>query len=74
MTGQVLPNRPASRNSRISFAKIREVEDLPDLLEIQKRSYRVFPTERHPFGKRQNIGLQSILNEVHPIISSANYF
>ncbi len=74
MTGQVLPNRPASRNSRISFAKIREVEDLPDLLEIQKRSYRDFLQRDISPDKRQNIELQAILNEVYPIIGSANYF
>ena len=72
MTGQVLPNRPASRNSRISFAKIREVEDLPDLLEIQKRAYRDFLQRDIPPDKRQNIGLQAILNEVADFFRKCN--
>ena len=57
----------------MSFAKIREVEDLPDLLEIQKRSYRDFLQRDISPDKRQNIELQAILNEVYPIVGSASY-
>ena len=31
-----------SGRDRISFSKIREVEDLPDLIEIQIKSYEEF--------------------------------
>ena len=63
-----------SRNSRVSFAKIKDVEDSPDLLEIQKRSYRDFLQRNILPEERQNIGLQANLNEVFPIIGSAKYF
>ena len=47
----------AVQNSRLSFAKIPKVLDIPDLLTVQKESFRWFVEE----------GLKDILNEITPI-------
>ena len=47
----------AVQNSRLSFAKIPKVLDIPDLLIIQKDSFRLFIEE----------GLKEILDEISPI-------
>ena len=60
-----------SKQDRISFSKLREVEDLPDLIEIQRKSYRDFLQRDVPPGERKNIGLQSVLREVFPITDFA---
>ena len=50
-----------SKQDRISFSKLREVEELPDLIEIQRKSYRDFLQRDVPPDERKNIGLQSVL-------------
>ena len=45
------------RTTRMSFAKIREVLEMPNLIEIQKNSYRQF----------LNDGLRDVLRDVSPI-------
>ncbi|MGQ9630304.1 MAG: DNA-directed RNA polymerase subunit beta [bacterium] len=52
---------------RKDFSKIRDVVDIPDLIEIQKTSYRNFLQLDVPPDKRKNIGLQEVFNEVFPI-------
>ena len=47
----------AVQNSRLSFAKIPKVLDIPDLLIIQKDSFKWFIEE----------GLKEILDEISPI-------
>ena len=47
----------AVQNSRLSFAKIPKVLDIPDLLIIQKESFKWFLEE----------GLNDILSEISPI-------
>lgn len=44
-------------NTRMSFSKIREVLDMPDLIEIQKNSYQRFLNE----------GLGEVLKDISPI-------
>jgi len=44
-------------NKRLSFSRLSEVLDLPDLIEGQKKSYRWFVEE----------GLREVLNDVSPI-------
>lgn len=61
----------ADHNDRVSFDKIREVIDLPDLLENQKTSYRDFLQRNAPPDERKNTGLQAILKEVFPITDLA---
>ena len=44
-------------NKRLSFSRLSEVLDLPDLIEVQKKSYRWFVEE----------GLREVLDDVSPI-------
>ena len=55
------------KRDRLSYAKISEVMDLPDLIEIQKESYEKFLQKNVPLQERENIGLQAVLQEVFPI-------
>ena len=67
-----MPNQMGlSGRDRISFAKIREVEDLPDLIEIQRKSYEEFLQRDTLPDERKNTGLQSVLKEVFPITDFA---
>ncbi len=45
------------KRNRMSFSKIEEVLDMPDLIEIQKNSYEHF----------LEIGLREVLNDISPI-------
>lgn len=47
----------AGRNQRISYSKIDEVMDMPNLIEVQKNSYNWFLEE----------GLKEVFNDVSPI-------
>jgi len=44
-------------NKRLSFSRLTEVLDLPDLIEVQKKSYRWFV----------EVGLKEVLEDVSPI-------
>ena len=51
--------------TRMSFSKIEEVLDMPNLLDVQKKSYQWFLDE----------GLREVLRDVSPIVDySGNYF
>ena len=52
---------------RRSYAKIPEIMELPDLIEIQKKSYEEFLQRDIPPEKRENAGLQAAFLEVFPI-------
>ncbi len=45
------------RTSRMSYARIKEILDMPNLIEVQKNSYKYFLEE----------GLKEVLNDVSPI-------
>ena len=53
----------------VSFAKLTEGLAVPDLVEVQKRSYWDFLQLDAPKPKRQNIGLQAAFLETFPIES-----
>ena len=55
------------KRERLSFAKIPEIMDLPDLIEIQKSSYEEFLQRNIPLEERKDKGLQAVLNEIFPI-------
>ena len=63
-----MPNIGAS-NFRIrrSYRKIRKVLDIPNLIDIQKRSYDRFLQATVPSGERENVGLQAVFRSVFPI-------
>ncbi len=50
-----------------TFGSIKEVIDLPNLTDIQIRSYDKFLQHGTAAAKRQNLGLQSAFKEVFPI-------
>jgi len=52
---------------RKSFAKLKEVYELPNLLEVQIDAYREFLQMDVPARERKNQGLQEVFEEVFPI-------
>jgi DNA-directed RNA polymerase subunit beta len=52
---------------RISFSKIQSPIEVPDLLDIQKRSYRIFLQIDELPEKRRNIGIQAAFKSIFPI-------
>lgn len=54
---------------RIGFVEKKEIIDLPNLIEIQVKSYNQF-LQAHLFAEeRENVGLQEVFNEIFPIKS-----
>lgn len=54
---------------RIGFVEKKEIIDLPNLIEIQVKSYDQF-LQAHLFPEeRDNVGLQEVFNEIFPIKS-----
>jgi len=58
---------PVYRRYRKNFAKIREVLDISNLIEIQTRSYKKFLQDNVDLEKRELIGLQGVFKTVFPI-------
>lgn len=56
--------------SRVSFGRLPEVMDLPNLVEIQTKPFADFLQINKPKNKRENKGLQAIFKSVFPIESS----
>jgi len=55
---------------RKNFAKIKDVYDFPNLLDIQTESYREFLQMDTPADKRLNQGLEEVFTEIFPIESN----
>ncbi len=55
---------------RKNFAKIKEVYELPDLLDVQLDTYREFLQMDVPAGEKKNQGLQEVFGEIFPIENS----
>lgn len=57
------------RPERVSFIKKEEIIDLPNLIEVQIKSYNQFlQAEKFP-EERDNVGLQEVFTEIFPIKS-----
>ena len=56
------------KRERLSFGKIPEILDLPDLIEVQKSSYEEFLQRNTPPEERKDKGLQAIFSEIFPIL------
>lgn len=56
-----------NRRVRKEFAKIKAPVEIPDLIELQKKSYELFLQNDIKIPKRQNIGLQAVFKSVFPI-------
>ena len=55
------------KRERVSYAKIPQVMDLPDLIEIQRESFDNFLQMNVPPDERKNVGLQAVFTETFPI-------
>ena len=60
------------RKIRKSFGSIREVTDMPNLIEVQKASYDQFLLVDEPKGGRPEEGLQAVFKSVFPITDFSN--
>src|SRR3989338_5117660 len=52
---------------RKSFAKLKEVYDLPNLLDVQLVAFKEFLQMDIPVSDRKRIGLQEVFEEIFPI-------
>src|SRR5690348_17472321 len=52
---------------RKNFAKLKQVIEIPNLIDIQKRSYDKFLQIDTPLEKREDVGLQGVFKSVFPI-------
>jgi DNA-directed RNA polymerase subunit beta len=52
---------------RQSFGKIAKIIDVPNLIDIQKKSYEKFLQSDIPTHEREDIGLQGVFRSVFPI-------
>ena len=55
---------------RHSFARIREVHEYPDFLDVQLRSFQEFVQDDVPPEERESMGLQAVFEEHFPIQDS----
>ncbi len=60
------------RKIRKSFGRIREVTEMPNLIEVQKASYDQFLLVDEPKGGRPEEGLQAVFKSVFPITDFSN--
>ena len=59
-----------TEGQRQSFGRIRTVQDYPDFLEVQLKSYQDFVQVDTPAEEREDIGLQAVFKEHFPIQDS----
>ncbi len=52
---------------RKGYSKIPSVLEIPDLIQIQKKTFQRFLQTRVDMEKRENVGLQAVFNSVFPI-------
>ena len=57
----------ANKRVRKDFGKIREIIEIPDLIGMQRESYRRFLQIDVPPEKRKDVGLQAVFKSVFPI-------
>ena len=57
---------------RKSFSKNRQAIDIPNLIELQKKSYELFLQKEVDSDRRQEIGIQSVFKSVFPITDFNN--
>jgi DNA-directed RNA polymerase subunit beta len=69
LTAQTFTGR---KRVRKTFGHIREVAEMPNLIEVQKTSYDQFLLVKEPQGGRPDEGLQSVFKSVFPIADFAS--
>ncbi len=63
-----MSERPLTSNRiRKNFGKIRKIVDIPDLIAVQRESYKRLQQMDVPPEKREDIGLQAVFKSVFPI-------
>ncbi|PIE54526.1 MAG: DNA-directed RNA polymerase subunit beta [Dethiosulfovibrio peptidovorans] len=55
------------KRSRLTFGRARDLVEIPDMVEVQRDSYRNFFQEEQDPDNRGNFGLQELLEEIFPI-------
>ena len=55
-----------NKRVRKDFAKVAAPVEIPDLIELQKKSYELFLQKDVKPNKRQPIGLQTVFKSVFP--------
>jgi DNA-directed RNA polymerase subunit beta len=55
------------RRSRKDFGKIPSIVEIPNLIEVQKRSYETFLQKDVSPDRREEVGLQAVFKSVFPI-------
>ena len=58
--GDVYKRQPQRTIQRINFSKIPEVHEMPDLLEVQLKSFRDFLQADVPPNRRRASGLEAV--------------
>ena len=58
---------------RLSFARSKEIASLPNLVELQKESYRDFLQEDVDPKERKKIGLQAVFEDFFPVKSFSGH-
>ncbi len=61
------PKIQTNFRTRHSFGKIERILEVPNLIDIQKRSYEKFLQANVPSHEREDIGLQAVYKSVFPI-------
>ncbi len=61
---------PQKTIQRINFSKIPEVHEMPDLLEVQLKSFRDFLQADVPPNRRRAVGLEAVFRNIFPIIDN----
>ncbi|HLD99317.1 MAG TPA: DNA-directed RNA polymerase subunit beta [Bdellovibrionota bacterium] len=56
-----------NRRIRKDFSKIASPVEIPNLIELQRKSYEKFLQADVPIQKRENVGLQAVFKSVFPI-------
>ncbi len=56
--------------TRKSFSKISGTIDMPDLLEVQLKSFADFLQENVSIEKRENRGLHAVFKSIFPIVDT----
>ena len=68
MSKNISEQRPTgSLRVRQNFAKIPQVIDIPNLIEIQKKSFELFLQGNVAPGRREQRGLEEVFRDVFPI-------
>ncbi|MGC9159181.1 MAG: DNA-directed RNA polymerase subunit beta [Terracidiphilus sp.] len=63
-----MPNEKRAIRSRLDFSKIPTATQIPNLIEVQRRSYERFLQMDKLPNERDDVGLQSVFVSVFPIV------